>query len=172
MQLTVYASVLVGLSITGALDALAQQVPPVETGTRKVSSSLVNGELEMRNLSNGRVIIARQRIEPMRGWGNLTTNVTLQEQPTGADLIITATNNGSAPRKSGEIGVGVINLGERIEFLNSTEVTEWASKRASTMVGWAGYYPAELYSPVMVMRNQNMAVGVSIQYPVTASASW
>ncbi len=166
MQLTVYASVLVGLSITGALDALAQQVPPVETGTRKVSSSLVNGELEMRNLSNGRVIIARQRIEPMRGWGNLTTNVTLQEQPTGADLIITATNNGSAPRKSGEIGVGVINLGERIEFLNSTEVTEWASKRASTMVGWAGYYPAELYSPVMVMRNQNMAVGVSIQYPV------
>lgn len=78
MQLTVYASVLVGLSITGALDALAQQVPPVETGTRKVSASLVNGELEMRNLSNGRVIIARQRIEPMRGWGSLTTNVTLQ----------------------------------------------------------------------------------------------
>lgn len=166
MQRTVYASVLVGLSITGALDALAQQIPPLETGTRKVSSRLVNGELEMRDLATGRAIIARQRVESMRGWGNLVTNVTLQEQPTGADLIITATNNGSAPRKSGEIGVGILNLGERVEFLNSTEVTEWVSKRASTMVGWAGYYPAELYSPVMVLRNDDVTVGMSIQYPV------
>jgi len=168
MQRTMYASVIVGLSVgAGVSEVLAQQIPPLETGTRKVTSRLVNGELEMRDVATGRVIVARQRIEPMRGWAaGVVTNVSLQEQPTGADIIVEATNTTSEIRKAGEIGVGIINLGENVEQLNCTETSLFVPRRASQMTGWAGFYPSELYSPVMVLKNSSMAVGVSIQFPL------
>ncbi len=153
-----------GLAISAT--AVAQQIPAIETGPRLVSSQLINGELEMRDLSNNRVIIARQRIEPMRGFGDFVTNVRLQQQPTGADIIIDVRNTGSAAKKLGVIGVGVINLGENVEYFDSSEAGVWVAKRASNMVGNCKMYPDDLYSPAMVIRNSDMAVGVSLNYPV------
>lgn len=165
MQSTIVSSVLVcGLAIS--TNAIAQQIPAIETGPRLVTSQLINGELEMRDAVTNNVIIARQRIEAMRGFGDFVTNVRLQQQPTGADIIIDVRNASSSAKKLGVIGVGVINLGENVEYFDSSEAGVWVAKRTSTMVGNCKMYPDDLYSPAMVLRNNNMAVGVSLNYPV------
>ncbi|MFO0856573.1 MAG: hypothetical protein U0640_04355 [Phycisphaerales bacterium] len=165
MQSTIVSSVLVcGLAIS--TNAIAQQIPAIETGPRLVTSQLINGELEMRDAATNNVIIARQRIEAMRGFGDFVTNVRLQQQPTGADIIIDVRNASSSAKKLGVIGVGVINLGENVEYFDSSEAGVWVAKRASTMVGNCKMYPDDLYSPAMVLRNNEMAVGVSLNYPV------
>lgn len=153
-----------GLAISA--NAFAQQIPAIETGPRLVTSQLINGELEMRDAATNRVIIARQRVDQMRGFGDFVTNIRLQQQPTGADLIIDVRNATSSAKKLGVIGVGIINLGENIEYFDSSEAGVWFAKRASTMVGNAKMYPDDLYSPAAVLRNNDMTVGISINYPI------
>src|SRR2546427_560161 len=67
---------------------------------------------------------------------------------------------------AGMIDLGIMNLGRNIESFNFRNTGFPVAADTSTYINQAWIYPNDLYSPVAVVRNQSLAFGVSIQYPV------
>ena len=145
--------------------AHAQQIPAPETGPTRVNSRLVNNSLEMRDAATGAYIIADQQHPLVQHLpAGVTSDITLQQQPTGADVVVTLTNTTDQPKRGGTLTVGIMNLGQNVEYFDfRTRTTPRAITPGQTA---GGMYPDDLYSPLTVIRNGQMAIGVSIQYPV------
>jgi uncharacterized membrane protein YgcG len=155
---------LVALALAASA-ATAQQVPAPETGPTRVNSRLVDNSLEMRDAATGAYIIAAQQHPLVQHLpAGVTSDLTLQQQPTGADVIVTLTNTTSEPKRGGTLTVGIMNLGQNVEYFDfRTRTTPRAITPGQTA---GGMYPDDLYSPLTVVRNGQLAIGVSIQYPV------
>jgi len=147
--------------------ARAQLVPAMESGEQVVRAKLIDGQLELRDQEeNLPLIVARgmKLLTPLDP--RLVVSTTLQEQPTGADLIFTFTNPTSEPLPLGMIKLGVITLGPEISYLDTKFFLDFVPSNVATFVGQAWAYPGWAYSPVWVMTSPNYAMGISLQYPI------
>ncbi len=132
-----------------------------------VDTRVVGTELEMRDTITGRALLARETLSMFAGFpAGVTTDVQAIPAADGADLRFTFRNTSGTPKRLGRINLGILNLGENIEYLNFRHTSTPTPAHASTHVGWAAMYPNDLYSPVAVLRNNSIGVGMSIQYPV------
>lgn len=148
---------------------VGQQVPAVEPGDRTVNSRLVNEQLELRDAAtNAPICLARGQsiVDPPLN-GEVRSSVTLQRQPTGADLVFTFRNMGAEPRPLTRISLGVLTLGQVVTYqcdgakLSTPMEADYARYAAA-----ATSYPGRLYSPACVLINGDYAVGLSVQYPL------
>jgi hypothetical protein len=143
------------------------QIPALEHGTPTVTSRLVGSQFEMRDAATNQVIVGLSNVAVANAFpAGVTNTVRLQQQPTGADLIVTVKNVTGSPKAMGRMGIGIINLGENIEYSWTRMNAEMRPANAHSHIGQAWIYPLDLYSPVMVMRNQERTVGISLNYPV------
>jgi hypothetical protein len=127
---------------------------------------MVAGHLDMRDASSGQPILLPNN-DMFAGFApTIQTSAEMHAQPTGADLVITARNTGTAAASLGTIRVGGINLGRNIEYFDFRATSDPLQANWSNYVASAWAYPNDLYSPVFVVRNSNYAVGISLQYPV------
>ena len=148
--------------------AAAQQIPRVETGTRVVTTQLIEGEILMRDAVGGRVLIHNRGMKVYRADNDLAPAITMQEQPAGFDLILTYKNTEAQRRPVGNLQLGVITLGPDITYgdFRNNSVDVPLNVQTVTSLGWN--YPSDLYSPVAVLRNGDYAIGMSLHYPVLA----
>lgn len=132
-----------------------------------VDSRLVGSQLEMRDTQTGRIILARQGL-PLLGWFPVGIVSTTEVTPAvdGADVRFTFRNTSGESKRLGRILVGIMNLGADIEYFDFRQSCLPTAANSGSFVGQARMYPDDLYSPVAVLRNENMAIGLSLQYPV------
>lgn len=86
----------------------------------------------------------------------------------GYDLVFTLSNTTDRPAGLGRISVGVITLGDAIEWLNLNRTAAFVPTELRDLRTQLRAYPGQLYSPVAVVRNDRFAVGVSLLYDVLA----
>jgi hypothetical protein len=156
----------IGACIVAAAPAMAQDIPPQETGPAQFTSRLVSGQLELRDNQGGRVIMLPRYPVITDFPASVETSIDLRPQPTGCDLVITAHNTGASAAGLGHFNLGPINLGASIESFNFTATSEVEHHDWGNYVASAYKYPNDLYSPVFVLRNSTYAMGISLQYPV------
>jgi hypothetical protein len=148
----------------------AQQIPAQEPGPRLVNTRLINGEIQMRDAANNRILIDNRGVKLFdpNAPDAVVPEITLNEQPAGFDLVFFYHNAADRRRPLGDIHLGILPLGRRIiakDFRNTSKDLPLDFDTSSAQ-GWL--YPGDLYSPVAVLRNDDYAVGVSLQYPVLA----
>ncbi len=128
---------------------------------------MVGSQLELRDAATDEVILALTNVPITVNWpAGVTTSISLQRQPHGADVSVTVRNVSASPKAMGKLMFGILNMGQEIEYLNSNLNSRMVEGVATDFVGQAWLYPLHLYSPAMVVRNQQRAVGLSIQYPI------
>lgn len=151
----------------GASGGAVSNIPPREEGSQGVTASIVNNQLTVRYTGNNAAWLAPSTT-PLHGdhGPGIITTVTHQVQPMGVDVIFHFRNGATVPQKIGYVRAGILNLGQAIEFFNFRILSTPVAAQSSTFVGQSYTYPDDLYSPVMVMRNQSLAVGVSLLYPL------
>lgn len=131
-----------------------------------------DGKLVVRDLLTGRDICRGLRstvwaaaaedpnpVEPL---------LSIEHRDYGFDLIATFHNMTSLPGDLGVVKIGAFDLGNavverdfRYEGKEQTLDSQGGSYKRGGM-----YYPSGLYSPVSVIRNDDLTVGVSVQYPI------
>src|SRR5688572_4100949 len=90
------------VTVLGAVPcAQGQQIPPVAEGDPIVEARLTGNRLSMVDLENENFIMLPgypvfDNVAP-----GVTGQVTMQQQPTGFDLIYTFTNTGAQPARMG-----------------------------------------------------------------------
>jgi hypothetical protein len=147
--------------------ATAPQLPAIEQGTATVTSRLVGSQLELRDAATDEVILALTNVPITVNWpAGVTTNISLQRQPHGADVSVTVRNVSASPKSMGKLMFGILNMGQQIEYMDSNLNSRMVEGAANDFVGQAWLYPLHLYSPAMVIRNEQRAVGLSVQYPI------
>lgn len=128
------------------------------------------GKIAVRDGRNGAPIVMQRTMpfwDDLTGGQSIAPTVEFVPQETGYDVVYTFTNNTPSPRKQGQMRVGIFTLGPRIKVIDGgpQNCIERIDER-STHVAYARHYPRNMYAPVWVMRDENYAVGVSIQYPI------
>ncbi len=147
--------------------AAAQLIPDKETGGQMVRAKLIDGQLELRDLEANRPLIVPRGMKLLTDLDpRLSVQTTLQEQPTGADLIFTFTNPTSDHISLGMIKLGIITLGPELSYLDTKFFLDFVPSEVSTFVGQAWSYPDWAYSPVWVLQSPEYAMGISLQYPI------
>jgi hypothetical protein len=128
---------------------------------------MVRDAVEIRDTRTGIALLAPTHHKLLDGFdAGIRAQTTFRNQTHGVDVIVTLTNDATTPQRLGRLQLGIFNLGEQIDYLWSRMNAEMKPASARQHVGQAWMYPTDLYSPVMVMRNTQQAVGVSINYPV------
>lgn len=169
MRHCLIARALVATIALSAGTAMAQQIPPLETGPRLVNVSVVDGEIEMRSAATNEPLLMRRGMTLFDARHipyAIRPQINVQIQPSGFDVIYRFTNTGTESRPLPDLRLGVITLGERLkthEFrLDGHEVEiDTDTWRVKTFA-----YPGVMYSPVQVLRSERWAMGVSFHYPV------
>lgn len=104
-------------------------------------------------------------------YGSSQCEVSLVSTPTdsGVDVAYTIFNPTMESQAMPTLQIGGIDLGDRIEFLDHRTGCEWMPLDASGgQAAWSptAPYPQSLYSPVIIARNERVAVGLSLEYPL------
>lgn len=160
--LSIAAGVLLGACAEGG------QIPAPEAGAPQVNCRVVDGQLEVRDAASGAFLISAQGLRLVQGSGaGVTSELIVQSQPTGADLIVKLTNTSSDPQPAGSLSTGAYNLGTDIEHLDPRGVARMVAINgaASGSPSFGSSYPDDCYAPVMVLKNAKMAIGISLLYP-------
>ncbi len=156
-----------GLAMPLTAHAQLPQVPAQDAGISPFTSRIVRNAVEIRDTRTGAALLAPTHHRLLDGFDSgISAQTTLQNQAHGVDIIVTLTNTAGSRQRMGRLQLGIFNLGENIEYLWSRMNAEMKPANARQHIGQAWIYPSDLYSPVMVMRNAQQAVGVSINYPV------
>lgn len=87
---------------------------------------------------------------------------------SGVDLTYTIHNPTGEPQALPTLQLGGHDLGDVIQFLDHRVGCEWTTLDATGGSVWSATapYPQSLYSPVIVARNDRVAVGLSLLYPM------
>ncbi len=134
-----------------------------------ITTTFINDRVEMR-FADGSVL-ARPAQEPLhaggRGRRDLIFDLDVQPVADGFDAILTIANPTTESLPGGKFHIGEFLLGPSIswqDFNTDGHADTITLDEQTHPRGWG--YPMQLYSPVAVARNNDFAVGVSIQYPV------
>ncbi|MCK6477504.1 MAG: hypothetical protein L6Q35_11805, partial [Phycisphaerales bacterium] len=136
-------------------------VPPPEGGPTVTDLSLVGGKYELRDVSNGRLIMQQRNALPLVTVmdSQVTSTLKINEQPAGYDMVVTFTNPTNSQLRLGTIYVGMLTVGADIEYLDIRHTSIWRPASFSTFVGKGYTYPDDLYSPAYIIRGPEYAVG-------------
>jgi len=148
--------------------ATSVSLPPLETDARLVNAKYENGQIEIRDSADNSPIVMPRGI-PITGpftTGRITPTVEFQSQPTGCDIRYTFTNTTSAPMPLKAVGVGIITIGQNISWLSQSRIPTPVQANADAFIGQAFMYPADFYSPSMVLQGDKYTVSLSMQYPI------
>ena len=157
----------VGAALEVALASGVSPVPPAEAGQPRVVSRKVGLYAEMRKADTDEPIWAMQRVPLYESFpAGVTVETQLNPQPEGADVVYTVRNVTASRKTMGRLRVGILNLGQEVDWYKFRIGTEKLRGRSATHVGQSFLYPHDLYAPVQVVANDRWAVGASIQYPV------
>jgi hypothetical protein len=143
-------------------------VPEPESGPPLTDLAFVNNKLELRDIRNGKLLIQERpnAVALVQGYDpEVSYTTTFNEQPTGFDIVVTFNNPTTVARRMGQINVGMITLGENIEYLDVRHTSVWRPALFTTFVGKAYMYPNDLFSPLLVVRNNDYAIAASMRYP-------
>ncbi len=100
--------------------------------------------------------------------GSLKPQIRIQSLgEAGYDLVCTYTNNSTQTKPLARLTIGALALGPDIEYLRVHRGSTLVSANHKSYISQAWRYPSEAFSPVAVLMNDRVAVGVSLLYPVT-----
>lgn len=85
---------------------------------------------------------------------------------TGYDIVYTFRNDTGQAKPLSRLVVGTLALGPKIEYLSVHRGSKVSETTHDSFISQAWRYPSEAYSPVTVLMNDRVAVGVSLIYPV------
>ncbi len=151
------------------LPTAARQAPPIETGEKLVEIAIADGHPTMRDAATGDVLLDYRGVPLFDAQdlkGAVEPGVKVQIQPAGFDLVYTFRNAGDKPAPMATLKLGVITLGEHALYQDMRRALDTLPADPGHFpVRWLDY-PGSLYSPVTVFRNDRIAVGISLQYPI------
>lgn len=153
----------------GQAPVLQPQPVPAAAGapSRLVTTSLVDGHLEIRDSSTGEPILLSRGAVLVSGTGEgVKFAVKMNEQPDGLDLVFNFMNTSGQARPVGTITLGTFTLGPSVTYQDLRDTCEPVAVDSNTFLPKSWTYPAELYSPAWVLSSSRYAVGVSLRYPV------
>jgi hypothetical protein len=170
MQMTTKRLLALALA-TGGLMAptTAQQIPDPEDGPPIVTATLIDGQVDMRDVDTGKAIMLSKTLEMWHDKGDpdaVAPVIEFQPQPTGYDAIFTFTNNGKTARPLGSLNAGIFTLGQTITYPEFRYICEPVTVSYDNYKVRQAHYPTTTYSPAWVLQNDEYAVGVSLQYPI------
>ncbi len=92
---------------------------------------------------------------------------TVRVGETGFDLVCTYRNTKTSPQPLARLTIGALALGPEVQYLNVHRGSTIIDTTHKNYISQAWRYPSEAFSPVSVLMNKEVAVGVSLLYPVT-----
>lgn len=156
------------IAFLGGCAALAQQLPPPESGEKTMNVRMVNGQVEMRDARDNTPIMLPKGVplhQPKPNSNAATPVVELQEQPNGFDLTYTYDNQSQLEQELGRMRLGVFTIGQKIDFYDFRLNGDLIQPDYSTWIVQGYCYPGGMYSPVGIFGNDKYWIGVSFQYP-------
>ncbi len=100
--------------------------------------------------------------------GSLKPEITTKSLgEAGYDLVCTYTNNSTQSKSLARLTIGALALGPDIQYLRVHRGSTLANANHESYISQAWRYPSEAFSPVAVLMNDRVAVGISLLYPVT-----
>jgi len=126
-----------------------------------------NTGLRFTDASNGRTLISPNGFSIVSDTQARTT-ITISNQPGGFDLVVTYTNPGSTPLPLGQINIGGIRFGQVIgsrDFAHDSKLVTYDHQN-QTRTFTSREYPADAYSPVLVISEGDYTIGASLNYPI------
>ncbi|MCC6230545.1 MAG: hypothetical protein IT432_15140 [Phycisphaerales bacterium] len=156
------------IAFLGGCAALAQQLPPPESGEKTMNVRMVNGQVEMRDARDDTPIMLPKGVplhQPKPNSNSATPMVALQEQPNGFDLTYTFDNQSQLEQELGRMRLGVFTIGQAIDFYDFRWTGDLIHPDYSTWVAPAYCYPGGIYSPVAVLGNEKYWIGISFNFP-------
>lgn len=148
--------------------AMAQQLPPPESGEKTMNVRMVNGQIEMRDARDDTPIMLPKGVplhQPKPNSNSATPMVTMQEQPNGFDLTYSYDNPTQLEQELGRMRLGVFTIGKQIDFYDLRLNGDLIRPDYDTWIVQGYCYPGGIYSPVGVFGNDKYWIGVSFQYP-------
>jgi hypothetical protein len=104
-------------------------------------------------------------IKVLDGIDRIVPTVHVAQGERSLSLTYRYRNDTASPAQLCSIALPAFVLGDSITSQHFPEVgQDW--QRSSSEGAWAATYPRDLYSPIAVIRNQKLAIGVSVKYPV------
>ena len=151
----------------------AGQPSPEEDDPARFSAELTeDGKLVVHDLLTGGRIAEALRSSVWSPAGDdphpIEPTLEVENRDFGFDLIVRFHNTTALPGDLGVIKVGGFDLGDAIferDFRYEGKEQELDSEGRNYKRGGM-YYPSGLYSPVSVMRSDEMTIGVALQYPI------
>jgi hypothetical protein len=129
------------------------------------------------SVANRRVNVIFPNLQPIveNQAPGVTSSYSLTPQRNGFDISVTFINPTTVAKPLGKLTIGGIRLQSDIEYydfrhdatpkkIKAYSPDEFGEPRR--FVGVEYTYPSYLYSPVMVVRDRNYTIGVSLTYPI------
>ncbi|MFO0835838.1 MAG: hypothetical protein U0638_12770 [Phycisphaerales bacterium] len=156
------------IAFLGGCAALAQQLPPPESGDKTMNVRMVNGQVEMRDARDNTAIMLPKGVplhQPKPNSNSATPLVTMQEQPNGFDLTYSYDNQTQLEQELGRMRLGVFTIGKQIDFYDFRWTGDNLRPDYDSWIVQGYCYPGGIYSPVGVFGNDKYWIAVSFQYP-------
>ncbi len=166
--MTRVAALLAAATLTSNASAGDTYIPGVENVPKIVEMKKIGSKWEMRDVSNGKLIMQERNCVPQtQGFdAQVQRTVEIRPQPSGYDMVVTFTNPTSQPLPAGAMYSGMFTLGPAVTYMDFRYGSQPVDANFSTYVGQAFNYPDSQYSPTWVFMNGEYAVGVSVIYPM------
>lgn len=143
-------------------------LPAKEPGSQAVKATLSDtDDFDLRDLRGNTPIILARGTPILEGFDPaIKTEVALQEQPTGGDLIFRFTNTTNEPKPLGFINIGIATIGRKISYWDFRDAPRKRAVDGQAFAAQWADYPDELYSPLFVLEGDKYTLGISLLYPV------
>lgn len=138
-------------------DAAPYPVTVESSGNSFSASSAIDGVLRVATT------------QPMYTSSQCEVAWSYQPADNGVDLTYTISNPTLSMQAMPALQIGGLDLGDVIEYLDHRVGCEWTTLDASggqSVWSPTAPYPQSLYSPVIIARNSETAVGLSLGYPL------
>ncbi|MBL8761574.1 MAG: hypothetical protein JNL50_09760 [Phycisphaerae bacterium] len=156
------------IAFLGGCAAMAQQLPPPESGDKTMNVRLVNGQVEMRDARDDTPVMLPKGVplhQPKPASNSATPAISLQEQPNGFDLKYLYDNQSQLEQELGRMRLGVFTIGQQIDFYDFRWTGDMLHPDYANWVAPGYCYPGGVYSPVAVLGNDKYWIGISFHYP-------
>ncbi len=129
---------------------------------------LMDNTLFLRRRGSQQILIeqSQQQFTVTRDHNTLAPDIHIQIAPGGYSVVYAFSNNTSSPKPLPDLRVGPIYLGNTVTYQDIRHCCNDVNTNASSYKTTSQLYPADMYSPVWIIRNHNQACGISLDYPI------
>lgn len=134
-----------------------------------VTVRIVGSDFQVESAKHG--LLRSTTSEPLFDTSSTDCDVTWRLEPAdeGYSIIYTVINASDSIQPLPALRIYGNNLGDVVDFLQTETDTRFATLDASggqSACSRIDSYPDQLYSPVIIVKNQALAMGMSLLYPV------